>query len=133
MLECLIIGDTIATNLSQYKTNCAVITQPGISSHDWVENNLTLLYPSELTIISLGSYDELDVNTRWKLYEIRERIKTGKVVWIVPVNKIYISNLVKVIAAEYNDSVLPISKKQISKDGIQPSTSGYRDLANKLK
>jgi len=133
MLDCLIIGDTIATGLSQYKPDCAVITQPKISSHNWVNNNLSLLYPSELTIISLGSYDELDVNTRWKLYEIRERIKHGKVVWIVPVNKIYITNLVKVVAAEYNDIFLEIPKRFVSKDKIQPSTNGYKDLANRLK
>jgi lysophospholipase L1-like esterase len=53
------------------------------------------------------------------------------VYWILPAIKPDIQEMVKKVAAENSDTVLPMTRLQ--KDGIHPSWAGYKELAESTK
>jgi lysophospholipase L1-like esterase len=140
MLDCLIVGDSIAVGVANVRTECVSYAKGGINSYQWLNQNVgktPLLAKS--VIISLGSNDHKYVKTENELRTIRQLTKAERVYWILPagnlkaseVNIQYIQLLIKEIAKEYGDVVLPISNLQ--RDGIHPSWAGYKDLAEKTK
>jgi len=140
MLDCLIVGDSIAVGVANVRTECVSYSKGGINSHQWVNANVGKSpYMAKTVIISLGSNDHKYVKTESELRTIRQLTKAERVYWILPagnlkaseVNIKYIQFLIKEIAKEYGDIVLPISKLQ--KDGIHPSWAGYKDIAEKTK
>jgi hypothetical protein len=136
MLECLILGDDLALGISKYKPECAVVATPGINSERWVDNNLSLVQSSKVTIISLTSYDDDGIISRNNLYKIREKIKVGKVVWIIPVSSLSTLNLkamLEVVASEYKDSIISVAPNERSKDNKHPTEEGYQNIARKIK
>jgi lysophospholipase L1-like esterase len=139
MLECLILGDSIAVGTQQFAKECALVGKGGINSWQW--NNM---YPNaDLTagtvIISLATNDHKHINTEAELIKMRERVKSARVFWILPagnlraseVNIQWIQGVVREIARKYGDTVLPINGLQ--KDGIHPSWSGYKNIVEKTK
>ena len=62
---------------------------------------------------------------------LRQRVDAKNVIWIVPANKPHKAELVRMVAKAFNDNVLPIP--DISKDGVHPSPSGYKKLAENTK
>ena len=71
------------------------------------------------------------MNTFKELMRIRQNIQGAKVFWIMPAVKPNIQEMVKIIAKNYNDTILPI--KELSKDGIHPTSNGYKTLAKDSK
>jgi lysophospholipase L1-like esterase len=129
MLDCLILGDSIAVGTQQFKTECAMIAKGGINSYQWVNKNLNKApYKAKTVIISLGSNDHKYVKTESELQTVRQLTKADRVFWILPAIKPEIQEIVKKVAAEYGDVVLPITRLQ--PDGIHPSWAGYKDIAN---
>ena len=90
-------------------------------------------------IISLGSNDHKYINTESELRTIRQLTKADRVYWVLQagnlkasqVNIQWIRGLIKEIANEYGDIVLPITRLQ--KDGIHPSGTGYKKLAEETQ
>lgn len=132
MLECLIVGDSIAVGTANVRTECVAYAKGGINSYQWLNSNIgkTPLV-AKTVIISLGSNDHQYVKTESELRTIRHLTKADRVFWILPANKPNIQEIVKKVAAENNDIVLPITRLQ--KDGIHPSWAGYKELAEKTK
>jgi lysophospholipase L1-like esterase len=140
MLDCLIVGDSIAVGVANVRTECVSYSKGGINSKQWVNQNIgkTPLVAKSV-IISLGSNDHKWVNTESELRTIRQLTKADRVYWVLPAGNLkasevsiqYIQLTIKEIAQEYGDVVLPISKLQ--KDGIHPSWAGYKDIAEKTK
>jgi hypothetical protein len=139
MLECLILGDSIAVGTQQFAKQCQLVGKGGINTWQWNQ-----MYPrADLTartvIISLATNDHKYIDTEAELIKIRERVKGERVFWILPagnlkaseVNIQWIQGLVREIARKYGDTVLPINSLQ--KDGIHPSWSGYRDIIQRTK
>jgi lysophospholipase L1-like esterase len=139
MIDCLILGDSIAVGVHQQKQECVAYAKGGINSWQWnrdyLKNNLT----ANTVIISLGSNDHKYIHTEAELVKMREKVKGNRVFWILPagnlkaseVNINYLQLTVKEIANKYGDVVLPITRLQ--KDGIHPSWAGYKELAEKTK
>lgn len=131
MLECLILGDSIAVGVHQHRSECVAKAAVGINSQMW-NRTYTDRYSAQTVVISLGSNDHLGVKTRAELQRTREKVVSGsRVFWILPAIKPEIQTIVKQIAEEYGDTVLPIAK--ITKDGVHPTTVGYQQLAEKTK
>jgi len=65
------------------------------------------------------------------LRNIRELTKADRVYWILPAIKPDIQEMVKKVAAENGDTVLPMTRLQA--DGIHPSWAGYKELAERTK
>lgn len=139
MLECLIIGDSIGVGVSQARPECISYSKGGWNTWQWNRDYLKNDLTAKTVIISLGSNDHKYINTEAELVKLRNKVKGSRVFWILPagnlkgseVNIQYIQTLVKHIAEQNGDVVLPINRLQ--KDGIHPSWAGYKELAEKTK
>jgi len=132
MLDCLIMGDSIAVGTAQVRQECVSYSKGGINSYQWLNTNVGKSpYIAKIVIISLGSNDHKYVKTETELRTIRELTKADRVYWILPAIKPNIQEMVKKVAAEHGDTVLPMTRLQA--DGIHPSWAGYKELANQTK
>ena len=140
MLDCLIVGDSIGVGTANVRPECVAYVKGGINSKQWLDKNIqNTPLQAKTVIISLGSNDHKYVNTESELRAIRTLTKADRVYWILPagnhpksnVSIQYIQAIVKEIAKEHGDIVLPITRLQT--DGIHPSWAGYKDLAEKTK
>jgi lysophospholipase L1-like esterase len=137
MLECLIMGDSIAVGTQMFNKECALIAKGGINSYQWVNKNIDKApYQAKTVIISLGSNDHKYVKTEAELQTIRQLTKADRVYWILPACndkfcKPDVSQAVIKVARENGDVVLPITGLQ--PDGIHPSWTGYKDIVKKTK
>lgn len=131
MLDCLILGDSIAVGVQQYKPNCALYAQVGINSKHWNKNFTMMNLDADTVIISLGTNDYQGIDTKRELMKLRERVKAKKVYWIVPAIKPQIQSIVKEIAAKHGDWFVRIPN--LSKDGIHPTQKGYQQLGSIMR
>ena len=139
MLECLILGDSIAVGIAQQRPECVVLAKGGINSWQFNNKNITNLKSAKTAIISLGSNDHKGVRTKRELETLREMVDAEIVFWILPHGNLKASGVdieqiqifVREIAADFRDVVLPIAS--ISTDGIHPTSKGYKLLANQTR
>jgi lysophospholipase L1-like esterase len=132
MLECLIIGDSIAVGTHHFKQECVAYAKGGWNTWQWNRDYLKNDLTAKTVIISLGSNDHKGIRTKPELQRIREKIGPNtRVFWILPAIKPDIQQIVKDMAKEYGDTVLPINRLQ--PDGVHPSWAGYKELANATK
>jgi len=131
MLDCLIVGDSIAVGTAHFRPECRVMAKSGINSQDWNERHFHDQLRSDTVIISLGSNDLKTLNTFKEIILLRSRIKARRVFWILPANKPQKVELIKMVAAEYKDTIIPISK--VSTDKVHPTVQGYKELANSTR
>ena len=140
MIDCLIVGDSIAVGTHKFKPECVSYSKGGINSYQWINQNISKLpLNAKTVIISLGSNDHKWVKTEKELRTLRQMTQADRVYWILPAGNLkasevsiqYIQLLVKEIAKEYGDVVIPITKLQA--DGIHHSWAGYKDIAEKTK
>ena len=138
MLECIVLGDSIAVGTQQFAKECQLQGKGGINT--WQFNKM---YPgsfyAETVIISLGSNDHQYVKTYDQLFEMRQRVGAKNVFWVLPAGNLKASNVpieriqgfIREIAYSYGDTVLPI--RGLQPDGIHPSWAGYRDIVERTK
>lgn len=132
MLDCLILGDSIAVGTAQARPECVSYSKGGINSYDWLNKNVGKSpYIARHVIISLGSNNHRGVKTESELNTIRQLTKADRVYWILPAIKPDIQEIVRRIAVENGDVILPI--KDLSTDRVHPTTKGYRQLAEATK
>jgi len=139
MLDCLVVGDSIAVGIAQARPGCVSYSTGGYNTHQWNKRYKDIPLDAKTVIISLGSNDHQHVRTIWELQRLRERTTAGRVFWILPAGNLKaggvdiasIQQMVKLVADQYGDTVLPITRLQ--KDGIHPSWAGYKELGEKTK
>lgn len=133
MLECLIIGDSIAVGSHMFRKECVAYAKGGITSHGWDKQYGKKDLTANTVIISLGTNDWEGANTYHKLKEIREKIKGQRVFWIAPHPKTRPKAYkdVNLIAGLFNDIVLHTDRYQ--QDKIHPSWAGYKELMEKTQ
>ncbi len=136
MLDCLILGDSIAVGTAQFKPECSQIAKGGINSwqynRDYVRNRQNN-FGAEVVLISLGSNDHKGVKTYNELYKLRERVKAQRVYWVLPNPAFFPKQAedVKLISVSFGDFVITPSRYQ--QDQIHPSWAGYKQIANEAK
>jgi len=133
MLECLIIGDSIAYGLSNVMHECKANAKSGINSEDFVKrHDFNMKLP--MTIISLGTNDTKQIKTLEALEKLRSSI-TGQVVWILPSKSIkpVQRKIVEELASKNGDKTIEIKVQELSQDKIHPAGYGYRSLARRIK
>ena len=128
MIECIILGDSIAVGTAQFRPECVALAKSGINSRDWNKRNRDNSVAAETVIISLGSNDTKDIRTIWEVTQLRERVRADRVFWILPANKKHVAEFVELVARDFEDTVIHIP--EVSKDGVHPTTRGYKSLAN---
>ncbi len=130
MLECLILGDSIAYGIAQHRPECVAYTQVGITSTNWNTKFLAKGLDSKNTVISLGTNDYLISKTFNELFALRQTL-SGKVTWILPANGVDRQTAVIKVAQMFADTTIVIP--ELSKDKIHPTTGGYKDLAQQTR
>jgi lysophospholipase L1-like esterase len=131
MLECLILGDSIAVGIAQHRPECVAYAKVGINSRNWVNQNITKELSAGTVIISLGSNDHKNVNTLRELFTLREVVRAKQVYWILPAINPEVQEMVDIVADKYEDKIIKIPT--VSKDGVHPTTNAYKELAIKTK
>ena len=139
MLDCLILGDSIAVGTHMFHRECVTYSKGGINSWQWNKMWPAADLSAETVIISLGSNDHRYIRTESELRKIRERVHGKKVFWILPhgnnpkggVTSEHIDEIVSKIANEYHDHIIPI--KYIQKDNIHPSWRGYKEIVRETE
>ena len=137
MLDCMIIGDSIAVGVSQIRTECVAIVKSGINSQTWVRTNLDKVAGKDYStlVISLGANDYKGIDTEKQIRLLRNNVKADRVFWLLPSSKLKPRQVesVKKVAAEFGDTVIPRPESNISADGVHPTYKGYKQLAEKTK
>ena len=64
MLECIILGDSIAVGTQMFYKECQLMGKGGINSWQFNQMYPVLIETSKLAIISLGTNDHIGVNTK---------------------------------------------------------------------
>jgi len=131
MLDCLILGDSIAKGISDVRKECVAYVQSGINSMDWNDKFVKKVRPSKTTIISLGSNDYKNLNTEIELVALRTHVNSDKVFWIVPAIKPEKQELVRKIARHFGDTFVVIP--ELSPDKVHPTYRGYKQLGTLTK
>jgi lysophospholipase L1-like esterase len=136
MLECLILGDSLAVGVGQIRTECVTRAKSGINSYDYV--NRYLLHTKGDTqakhvIISLGSNDTAKINTFEELDTLRQLVQADRVYWILPNIKETKRKAVWEVARKYNDFIIDARGVDRSPDTVHPTYNGYKELAKQTK
>jgi len=131
MIDCMILGDSIAVGTHHHRPECVALANGGINTADWNRIYLSGSLQARAVIISLGSNDWRSINTMGNLKALRAQVKAERVFWILPAIKPDRQEMIRKIAEVYGDTVLPIP--ELSKDGVHPTGRGYRQLANSTK
>lgn len=133
MIDCMIIGDSIAVGSHMFRKECVSHSKGGITSHGWDKMYGKIDLTANTVIISLGTNDWEKASTFEKLKEIRSKIKAHQVFWIAPnyemkpkahYDVLYVSDV-------FQDKVISTNKYQADK--IHPSWSGYKELMDQTK
>jgi len=136
MLECLILGDSLAVGVGQVRTECVTRAKSGINSYDYVNRHILHTQGStqaRTVIISLGSNDTKNINTFEELDTLRQLVTADRVYWILPANKKDKQEAVWAVANKYHDAVINTRNHDISPDGVHPTSKGYKSIANQTK
>jgi len=135
MIDCIILGDSIAVGTHQFRPECVARARGGINSWQWrkdyLEHDQGNNFVAETVIISLGSNDHQGVKTLEEISRIRLAVKAKRVFWILPAIKPDVQARVREVAAGFGDTVLEINRLQ--PDGIHPSWAGYKNIAERTK
>lgn len=129
MLDCLILGDSLAVGVGQARPGCQTVARTGINSSVFVATLLPGAPKSaHSVVISLGVNDTADMQTRASLQTLRASIDAAQVIWILPALKDDIRQTIRAVAAQHNDRVVDTTG-QAGPDHLHPTTSGYRLIA----
>lgn len=128
MVPCLILGDSLAVGIGQYRPECRVVAQTGITSGRYVQ---TLLAPQSgaSAVISLGVNDAPDMNTRENLRRVRLSVHAARVFWLLPGIKPDVRAAVRAVAVEFDDFLVD-TRFEAGGDHLHPAGAGYKFLAS---
>ncbi len=134
MLECLVIGDSIAVGISQFRKECVTFARTGWTSSKWNKQYLPTFnaqLPVKSLIISLGTNDYQGINTIAELNKIRENVKSGtRVFWVLPPKTKHPQReMVREVAEIWGDTWLSVPEAELAGDKIHPTQVGYRNIA----
>lgn len=136
MLECLILGDSLAVGVGQIRKECVTHAVSGISSYDYF--NRFIMYTkgdthAKTAIISLGSNDPAKLDTYEELDNLRSQVTAERVYWILPNIKESKRKAVWMVAKKYDDFVIDARNYDRSPDAVHPTYKGYKGIAESTK
>ena len=136
MIECLILGDSIAVGTATVRQECVSYSTGGYNTWQWNRKYADKNLSAASVIISLGTNDHKGVNTERELMKMRGRIDAKQVYWIMPpCNERFckqdINKIVETIARQFGDAI--IRTDRVQRDAIHPSWAGYKELAERSR
>jgi lysophospholipase L1-like esterase len=135
MLECLILGDSIAVGTKMFAPReCVSYSESGINSRQWNLRWRWAPLQAKTVVISLGTNDYLGIRTEKELRKLRSRVLSHRVVWIMPpctkrFCNPYVNARVSRVAFDFGDRT--ISTDRLQGDGIHPTARGYQQLVRR--
>jgi len=137
MLECLVLGDSIAVGVSQARRECVSYAKIGINSSVWNRDYLPHAVDKNYgtVVISLGANDHKGIPTENELRRMRVNVSGKRVFWIDPGKdrKPVAHDAIMRIASQYGDTVIARPQDQMSADGVHPTGRGYKTLADQTR
>jgi lysophospholipase L1-like esterase len=136
MLECLILGDSLAVGVGQIRKECVTHAVSGINSYNYVNRHILNTKGdthAKSVIISLGSNDTKNIDTYEELDTLRQLVQADRVYWILPNIKETKRRAVWDVARKYNDWVIDARGYDRSPDAVHPTYKGYKDIAKDTK
>ena len=138
MIECLILGDSIAVGTAQARPECVAYATSGINTTQF-NKKYPQAFNGKVVVISLGSNDHTYIKTEKELFNLRESVQAETVYWILPAGNaktseipvVRIQEYVESIAEMYGDWIIRIPS--LSKDGIHPTGNGYKKIGEITK
>lgn len=127
MLDCIVLGDSIAVGVGQARPDCQTIAVSGVTSEHYVQM-FAGAQQAHTAIISLGVNDGDGVATADNLSRLRGRVAANNVYWLLSGTNEHIRDAVRTIAGRFGDrliDVLPLA----GPDHIHPDRTGYAKLA----
>ncbi len=130
MLDCLIIGDSLAVGVGQARPECVTQAQTGITSGAYIKSFLPNLPRSAAQIvISLGVNDDPTVSTIDNLRTLRRSLHGPQIVWLLPGLKPEVRQAIEAVARESGDRLVD-TQPQVGPDHLHPTGAGYRLIAS---
>ena len=126
----MIIGDSIGVGVSHVRKECVSTAVGGINSWQANQYNSNKKVVAKTVIISLGSNDHKGVKTEAELRKLRANTTADRVYWILPAIKPDIQEIVRTIASDWKDIVLPISE---TTDKVHPTMRSYKEIGTNAK
>lgn len=111
MLECLIVGDSIAQGVGQQLPQCQLNAAQGIPSAQIVGR----VHDAKMVVISAGSNDG-DMDRLWMALTTMRLQCFHEVIWLAPVDQKR-GDIVRKVAAQFRDRVISFSP---GPDGVHP-------------
>ena len=122
MIDCQIVGDSVAVGIGSVMRECTVNAKVGIP----LASAISRAAPHKLSIVSEGSNDPNNPNLAAILRSIRGRAG-GRVIWILPQNR-RAADVVRLVAGEHGDIVVGFVA---GPDHVHPKS--YQDLVNTIR
>lgn len=130
MLDCLILGDSIALGVGQARPACQTVARTGITSGAWLQTYLPATPVSAgSVVISLGVNDDPSMDTAANLRRLRGSLRAASVTWLLPGLKPDVRRHVTEVARQFGDRVLDTAG-EAGPDRLHPSRDGYRVIAS---
>ena len=130
MIDCMIVGDSIGVGVSHIRKECVSTAVGGINSWQANRYEANKKVVAKTVIISLGSNDHKGVKTEEELRRLRSNTIADRVYWILPAIKPDIQEIVRTVAADWKDIVLPISE---TVDKVHPTMRSYKEIGANAK
>ena len=128
MLDCLVLGDSIAVGVGQARPDCQTIAVAGISSDHFIQ-----MFPgapqARTAVISLGVNDGDGIATADNLAKLRGRVAAETIYWLVSGTNPRIRDAVRATAGRFGDRLIDVSPLA-GADHIHPDRTGYARLAS---
>lgn len=128
MIECMILGDSIAKGIAQHRTECVAYAVNGITSRDFVKRYSHLELKARTVVISLGSNDSENMATLKELFALRSMVRAERIIWVLPAKSRTKREATEIVADKSEDQVVAIPS--LSPDGVHPTVRAYRHLAD---
>ena len=123
VLQCDIVGDSIALGTGYWLPHCRTDATIGISSPAYAAAHVYRVR-LDLVVVSLGSNDGRE-HTIDALEAVRSRID-ARVIWLLPA--VGARAAVQAVARRHGDQILDV-RPWVGQDGVHPTPDGYRTLA----
>ena len=139
MLDCLVLGDSIAVGIAMNRPECVQIAHSGINSDVYIKTYITRplldMASYKTVIISLGTNDLVASHTESSLSQLRSRLSADKVIWILPSSALKPKQrgIVTEIALRHRDATVSIPDQWLGHDRIHPTGAGYRWIAQQTQ
>lgn len=139
MMDCLIIGDSIAHGVHSVMPACVSLSEIGISSSNWYkkyhDRPLLDMQAYRFVVISLGTNDLASADIRTLMIKIRQKVQADQIIWILPsdIERPEQRSKVQQVAQDYGDLTVSITDLTGNDHVHPPTVAAYERVAKRIK